>query len=73
MEIAGDLENKSSEQGSSEPCLFSVEKRRPRGHMITLFNYVKGFHMHEGPDLLSNVPVGKSRAKKLKIQEHRFR
>ena len=55
--------------------MFSLEKRRQRGDMITLFKYIlkgKGCLTEEGQNLFSIIPECRTRNNGLKLKEARL-
>ena len=66
------LETKPHEERLKELGMFSLEKRRLRGDMITLFKYLKGCHTEEGQDFFLTLPVCRTRNNGIKRQEARF-
>ena len=52
--------------------MFSIEKRRQRGDMITLFKSLKDCHTEEGQDQSSIILECKTHNNGLKLQEARF-
>lgn len=65
--IIWDLEGKSYKDHLKELAVFSLKKRRSRGEMITVFQYMKSCHRQIFWIYSLVIPKGKTRANRCKL------
>lgn len=73
MKTIQGLKHLSYEHKLKELGLFSLGKRRLQGHLIKIFQYLKGVHKQEGNQLFTRVDSDRTREDVFKLKEKRFR
>ena len=67
------MEHLSYEDRLRELGLFSLEKRRLRGHLTVAFQYLKGAYKKDGDRLFNRACSNRTRGNGFKLKEGRFR
>ncbi|GAB0206506.1 hypothetical protein GRJ2_003116200 [Grus japonensis] len=73
MKLIGGLEQLCNEDRLRELGLFSLEKRRLWGDLITAFQYLKGAYKKAGEGLFTRACSDRTRHSGFKLKEGRFR
>ena len=71
-EVIQGMEHRSYNDRLRELGLFSLEKRKLQGDLITAFQYLKGSYIKEGDRLFNRVCADRTRRNSLRLKEGRF-